>query len=153
MDQPVQSLTVKLLLADYAVATEGKITIVGGGWRNTLPMSAIMAIGGTVEIPWTETNRRHHLRIALVRQDGQAVRIATPIGEQAFELQGAFEAGRPPGVPPGTSFTMPLALSFVRPQLEVGTYVFDVFVGDARKASLPFDVLEQLNTPHPRPPG
>jgi hypothetical protein len=150
VDQPVQGLSVTLLLADYAVEALGKVTIVGAGWRHTLPQSAIMAIGGTVEIPWTETNRPHDLRIELVHQDGPQVRVATLIGEQPFQLGGRFEAGRPPGVPQGTSFTMPLALTFVRPQLDIGTYVFNVFIDNTPRASLSFSVVEQLPGQPPR---
>lgn len=149
MDQPVQGLSVTLLLADYAAEASGKVTIVGGGWRHTLPRSAIMAIAGIVEIPWTETNRPHDLRIELVHQDGPQVRVGTLMGEQPFQLGGRFEAGRPPGVPPGTSFSMPLALTFVRPQLDIGTYVFNVHIDDTLRASLPFSIVEQLQAQRP----
>jgi hypothetical protein len=150
--QPASSVRVTLMLADFASAEAGKVNVLGGGWRATpsgVPMQ--MSICGTIEIDWDATNEPHRLRIELVDGNGRRVRVATPLGEQDFEIGAEFEAGRPPGLPRGTSVTIPLAANFVRPPLPPGAYSFNVFIGDEQITHLSFNVLAIPGGPSPQP--
>ena len=96
-----------MLLADAAQVSEGKLYILGGGWTFTGPGPQPSAIAMHFEIPWNETNRRHHWRLDLVDSDDDPVTIN---GEPVV-LRGAMEAGRPPGTPPGTPIPVALAIN------------------------------------------
>lgn len=100
-----------MILCDHAQAAEGKLYINGGGLvMNTIgaPLSVALLIG----VPWPQANRRHHWKLSLVTADGQAVSVATPVGEQAVVVEADFEVGRPPGIPSGTELPLPMAINF-----------------------------------------
>lgn len=46
-----------------------------------------------------------------MNEDGQPVMTPGPVGEQPIKIDGEFEAGRPPGVPPGTPLDLSLTFS------------------------------------------
>jgi uncharacterized protein DUF6941 len=104
-------MKVTLLLADAAQAVQGKLYILGGAWSITGSGPITMALAINIEVPWTEANTPHQLRIALFDEDGQIVHIPTPTGEQPFEFHIPFEVGRPVGLRPGTPLTFALALN------------------------------------------
>jgi hypothetical protein len=54
-----------LLLADYAVVSDGKLTIVGGGWSQTGPEPAAFGIGLLIQVPWDQANTRHAFSVEL----------------------------------------------------------------------------------------
>src|SRR5687768_18389717 len=87
-----------MLLADYAVVSDGKLTIVGGGWSQTGPEPASFGIGLLIQVPWDQANTRHTFSVELLDADG------SPIGfeddeesDQVVAFGGEFEVGRPPG--------------------------------------------------------
>src|SRR4026207_2213705 len=91
-----------MLLADYAVVSDGKLTIVGGGWSQTGPEPASFGIGLLIQVPWDQANTRHSFSVELLDSDG------TPVGfesdedsDQVVAFGGEFEVGRPPGPTPG----------------------------------------------------
>jgi hypothetical protein len=96
-----------LMLADHAEVAEGKLFINGGGWTTTGPDPVPFAIVAIIEVPWDQTNRQHKLRFELIDTDGNPV-----LGDNQepvfLEIMG--EVGRPPGVKPGSSIPLPLAL-------------------------------------------
>lgn len=99
-----------LLLADHAEAANGKLTVMGAGWtdawRVRVPDAPIpithFGIGVSVLVPWTETNRPHHLVLRIEHEDG-----ATEIGAIETDL----EIGRPPGLPHGSDQRAVLAVN------------------------------------------
>lgn len=91
--RPVKAI---LLLADYAVVAEGKLTVVGVGWNLTGPDPVPSAIGLVLEVPWDKTNTHHTWALVLKDSDGNEV---TDPGGNAVRIDGGFEAGRPPGQP------------------------------------------------------
>jgi len=116
--------------------------MLGGGWTTTLaPVAAQMAIAGTVSVDWDATNERHRLKVQLVDGDGAPVPVQTPAGEQPWQIESAFECGRPPGFPRGMAIGVPLALNFIRPPLPPGPYAFVVEVNDQPAARLPFQAV------------
>jgi hypothetical protein len=68
---------VTILLADAAQAVNGKLYILGGGWSITGPEPTSMAIAIQIEVPWTDSNQRHTLRLALLNEDGRPVMVPT----------------------------------------------------------------------------
>jgi CDGSH-type Zn-finger protein len=66
-------MKVTMLLADAAQACEGKLNILGGGWSLTGPEPTPSAIAMLIEVPWSDTNRRHVWRLELVDSDGNEI--------------------------------------------------------------------------------
>jgi hypothetical protein len=110
-----------MLLADAAQEVGGKLYILGGGWSITGPTPTPMAIALKLEVPWDRTNEHHTLLLELVDEDGTPVLVADDQGEQVpLQVSGEFEAGRPPGIKPGTPIDSALAVNFGPLQLEGG---------------------------------
>lgn len=106
---PVRGMRVTMMLADFAAAPEGKLTVVGGGWNVTGPQPCPFAIALLFEVPWHMTNQQHQFKLELIDFDGHGV---VPIGgEDPVAIEGQFEVGRPPGVPVGTAFPSPVPLN------------------------------------------
>ena len=104
-----RGVKVTMLLADYAAAADGKLTVVGGGWNVTGPNPAPFAIAMLFEVPWHLTNSQQVFRLELIDPDGNGV---VPIGgEEPIVIEGQFEVGRPPGVRAGTSFPFPVPIN------------------------------------------
>ena len=64
-----------MLLADYAVVSDGKLTIVGGGWSQTGPEPASFGIGLLIQVPWDQANTRHSFSVELLDSDGVRGRV------------------------------------------------------------------------------
>ena len=102
-------MKVTLLLADYAVVSDGKLTVVGGGWSISGPAPQPFAIAIKIDVPWDQANIRHTLLLQLVDADGEPVIVPTDGGERPLTIEGQFETGRPAGVKPGTPLDFMLA--------------------------------------------
>jgi hypothetical protein len=108
----VIEMRVTMLLADYAAVYGGKLVIAGGGWSITGPMPTPFAIALKIEVPWDQANAKHKMRLELVDADSEPVLVPTDGGvEQQLAIDGEFEAGRPPGLKPGTPLDVTLALN------------------------------------------
>ena len=106
-------MKVTMLLADSAQAVEGKLYVLGGGWSVTGPMPSPMALAIKIEVPWSEANVKHRIRLELLDSDGQPVTATGPDGAQTgIEVGAEFEVGRPAGQKPGTPIDVPLAMNF-----------------------------------------
>ena len=116
-----------LMLADSAQAVGGKLYILGGGWSITNATNITMSIAVKIEVPWTETNISHKLKLVLLTEDGQPVMVA----DRSCEIQADFEVGRPPGLRPGTPIDVPLAINMSQLQLLPDShYVWRCFIDD-----------------------
>jgi hypothetical protein len=104
-------MKVTMLLADSAQVVEGKLYVLGGGWSITGPEPSPFAIALLFDVPWDQTNIRHHFRLELVDLDGHPVLVETPEGEQGLAIEGQFEIGRPPGLKRGAAIPTPLAFN------------------------------------------
>ena len=112
-----------MLLADYAVVSDGKLTIVGGGWSQTGPEPASFGIGLLIQVPWDQANTPHAFAVELVDSDGAEVVLETAEeDEQPVAFGGEFEVGRPPGLKPGTPLDFPVAVNSTPLPLEPGRY-------------------------------
>jgi hypothetical protein len=118
-------MKVNLILADSAQAVGGKLYLLGGGWTLTGPDPSPSAIAVLVEIPWDEANRVFNFKLSLFTGDDQAVIVPTPVGDRPVEIEGQFEAGRPPGLKPGTPLMIPLVVNLASlPLPPDGLYVW-----------------------------
>jgi hypothetical protein len=133
---------VTLLLADYAVVSDGKLTIVGGGWSQTGPEPASFGIALLIQVPWDQANTVHAFSVELLDADGAAVVVDGDEGEEAVAFGGEFEVGRPPGIKPGTPLDFPVAVNSTPLPLERGRYEWRLTIdGDSRADwTLPFTV-------------
>jgi hypothetical protein len=115
-------MKVTMLLADYANVSDGKLTVVGGGWSLIGPEPAPFGIAILVHVPWDQANQLHVLRLELLDADGEAVVIETDGGEEpvVFFDDVEFEVGRPAGLKPGTALEFPLAVNSGPLPLEPG---------------------------------
>lgn len=102
-----------MLLADYAVVSDGKLTIVGGGWSVTGPAPTASAIALKIEVPWDQANTQHTMRLELLDADGGPVPVPAdaPDEDQPVMIEGQFETGRPAGLKPGTPLDVMLAVN------------------------------------------
>jgi Family of unknown function (DUF6941) len=115
-------MKVTMLLADYATVSDGKLTVVGGGWSLIGPELAPFGIAILVHVPWDQANRRHVLRLELLDADGAPVFVETEEGDEpvVFFDDVEFEVGRPAGLKPGTALEFPLAVNSGPLPLEPG---------------------------------
>lgn len=124
-----------LLLADYAVVAEGKLTIVGGGWSQTGPEPVPFGIALLIQVPWDQANTPHSFTVELLDADGVPVSFAGEDGEeQAVAFGGDFEVGRPPGLKPGTPLDFPVAINFTPLPLEPGRYQWRLTIDGTSQA-------------------
>ena len=125
-------MKVRLLLARYAEVQGGTLLGVGIGWAEIGPDPSPFSIAALVEVPWDETNHRHRLEFIILDADGQPFRVSTPTGDQPFQVAVDFDVGRPPGVSPGRSFTMPVAINIAPlPLLPGREYVVRALINGA----------------------
>jgi len=120
-----------LLLADYAVVSDGKLTIVGGGWSQTGPEPASFGIALLIQVPWDQANTPHAFQVQLLDADGEPVVLeADEEEDQAVAFGGDFEVGRPPGLKPGTPLDFPVAMNSTPMPLEPGRYEWRLTIDD-----------------------
>lgn len=132
-----------LILADYAVVSDGKLTVVGGGWSQTGPDPSAFGIGLLIQVPWDQANTVHSFSVELLDADGNPVAFETEEGEQQpVAFGGEFEVGRPPGLKPGTPLDFPVAVNSTPLPLAPGRYEWRLTIdGQGREDwTLPFTV-------------
>jgi hypothetical protein len=99
-----------LLLANHAEAHNGLLYLMGAGFTDVnqvvLPGTPHppfhIGIGLTILVPWTETNRKHHLSVFIEAEDG---------GDPLLRVESDLEQGRPPGTTEGTDQRVVMAFS------------------------------------------
>jgi hypothetical protein len=122
-----------VLLADFAQTdSNGKVNALGMGWSVTRSPTPHMAVIVFVRVGWNETNRAHHMTLSLLTADGKhAVTVPGPVGDVPLQIQGEFEAGRPAGLPQGSTidhaFTINIAQAL---PLEPGRYEWRLVIND-----------------------
>ncbi len=100
-----------------------------------------MALAVKLSIPWSQANRPLPIKASLYDEDRHNV---IKLGEEQLpvELEGNIEAGRPPGLRPGTSLDAPFVLNFPGVALPAGGYEWVLEVDGEVRASAPFRVAE-----------
>ena len=116
---------ITLLLADAAQVADGKLFIIGGGWQFMSTPLSPHAVAGLISVPWSETNRKHRVTVALQGEDGQPIRVAVGQEEaKPLDFWTEFELGRPAGVKPGTALNIPFSFLVGPLPLPPGRYVW-----------------------------
>ena len=138
-----------MLLADYVVVSDGKLTIVGGGWSQTGPEPAPFGIGLLTQVPWDQANTRHVFTVQLLDADGAPVSFDeddVEVESDPVEFGGEFEVGRPPGLKPGTPLDFPVAVNSVPLPLEPGRYEWRLTIDEQSRQdwTLPFTVRAEV---------
>ena len=137
-------MRVTMLLADFAQVSDGKLTVVGGGWSLTGPEPVPFGIAILIRVPWDQANQRHVMRLELLDADGQPVEMETEEGQQqvVFFDDVPFEVGRPAGLKPGTPLDFPVAVNSAPLPLEPGRYEWRLTIDEQSRQdwTLPFTV-------------
>ena len=104
-----------VLLADSAQTDPAnKVHALGLGWSVTSTPTPPSALVVLLKVPWNATNRKHSFELRLIDADGQPVMLGRDptTGEPApLMVQGDFEVGRPPGIPPGMALDQAFAIN------------------------------------------
>jgi hypothetical protein len=116
-------MRVTMLLADAAQVAEGKLNILGGGWDVCGPGPTPMALAVKLEIPPSQTRRKHAWSVELVDENGQPVFLDTPEGEKSAvvifgEIQRLRDRKSPP---PDAPVNVRFAVNFTPLPLEAAT--------------------------------
>jgi hypothetical protein len=129
MGSPIEA---QMLLCDAAVAdAAGKLHMLGAGWSMTSSPTSPQAVAVLLKIPWDRANERLTMVLRLLDPDGRPVAVGTPEGGvQEVTMGGAIEAGRPPGVAPGSQLDAALAFNVPSLPLAPGRYQWRLDVAD-----------------------
>jgi hypothetical protein len=131
-----------LILADAVQAVNGKLYMLGGGWRTLhaakIPMTHPLGIALGLRVPWEQTNQLHRLQINLVDSDGASIIPA---------MQAQVEMGRPPGLRPGSDQTAAIALNAAVQFAKAGRYEVRAVVEDQTVKTVVFDVVPARSGP------
>ena len=98
-----------MLLADYAAVSDGKLTIVGGGWSQTGPEPASFGIGLLIQVPWDQANTRHSFSVELLDAGWscQSASRSDEDSDQVVAFGGEFEVGSSAGAEAGNAARLP----------------------------------------------
>ncbi len=118
-------MRVDIILADAAQSSDGKVSLLGGGWSICGPGPMPMAVVIFIEVPWDQTNEPFEFALELFDADGQAVMLPGAEGMELIRVEGQLEAGRPPGLLHGTPVVLPpQSIQFGPMPLDPGRYVW-----------------------------
>lgn len=134
-----------MVVADAAIAAEGKHYIHGGGWDSitgsSLPLiHPSIAIAFLIRVPWAETNMPFSLELDVLDADAASI-LPTPPGP----VGGPMTVGRPPNAIPANPLLVPMVftlngLAFAQP----GDYVFVIRVNGEERARFPIHIVVNL---------
>jgi Family of unknown function (DUF6941) len=113
-----------LLLADYAVVAQGKLTIVGGGWTLTGPNPQPFAIALKLDVPWHAALDPHVVRLELLDADGRPVLAPASDGEAPVRVEARLDPQQqemPEPIKAGTPIDVALAFNFPPLPLPAGS--------------------------------
>jgi hypothetical protein len=145
-------MEVTALLCSHAEAVSNLLFVSGGGIDQTViqpgrpaPWSVALALGMSIEVPWTATNQEHSVRVTLVDTDGHPVEVPTaPDARQEFGVNLKFNVGRPPQLTVGASQTVQLAINIpVLPFETLGEYEFVIAIDGTEEKRLHYRVVGQ----------
>jgi hypothetical protein len=120
-----------LLLCDYAQEVGGKLYVLGGGWSIYRGTPVSMALAVKIGVPWDGANVPHEFAARLVTEDGTDPVLPAADGTNRatrIEFQGRFEAGRPPGLAPGSELDAPFVVNVAGLPLQPGRYEWQVLI-------------------------
>lgn len=134
-------MKVTMLLCDHAQIANNKLFISGAGWDMCGTPTPPHAVAVLVSVPWDQTNVRFDYRLQLIHEDGRQVPRSSAPGAAPVEAAGSFEVGRPTGLRPGSSISVPLVINATPLALDPDTgYEWRLQIGGESQEgwSLPF---------------
>ncbi len=102
-----------MMLADHAQVADGKLFISGGGWTACGPGPSPCAVAVLFHVPWQETGDRVSFTLRLIDEDGHGVFQPGAQDDLPVQVNGHFEARRPPGMLPGAEINVPMTFNIV----------------------------------------
>ena len=124
-----------LILADSAQVVGNKLFLMGGGWDrlvlNKVPSQHSLSIALAINVPWNETNEKHAFEVEFVSEDGDTVQ----------KLSATFEAGRPPGIPPGQEQRVQMAVNAIMNFGKTGTLAVVARIDGEERRRVRFNVV------------
>ena len=102
-----------MMLADHAQVADGKLFISGGGWSACEPGATPCALAVILHVPWQETNEKVSFSLRLVDEDGRGIMQPGAQDGLPVQVNGHFEARRPPGMTPGAEINVPISFNIV----------------------------------------
>jgi hypothetical protein len=135
-----------LILADAAQVVAGKLYVIGGGWdtlavTQQFPVTRQIALAAAFTISWNETNQKHSVELEIATDDGSSV----------AKIEGQLEAGRPPGIPLGTSQRAQLAATLGLEFKTPGVYSIVSRISGQEDARTHFNVVDATPRQVPTP--
>lgn len=130
-----------ILLCDWAEVINGKLYAQGIGWdRLHHDKQTHTAVAVLLFVPYDLTNRKHHVTLELLTEDGGGYPEEAPISGGMD-----VEVGRPPGTKAGQEMIVPFALRVDGLKYERGGYRWELKVNDelVETASLTAQELPQ----------
>jgi hypothetical protein len=134
-----------MVLGDFARVAEGKLDILGAGWKLTGPGPATFGVGLIIETFPGEFGASHKLVLELVDEDGQLVQTPEE-DEPLLRLEGDVEVIPPPGHPPALPLVLPIGFNAANIPLPAGRRLeFRLWIDKETKESwtLPFWTREE----------
>ena len=129
-----------VILCDAAQVQGEKLFILGGGWSQIwakqFPAQHQMAVAAGILIPWLETNAKHQFHLQVRSEDGAVF----------SEARGEFEHGRPPGLAPGSTQRVMLAMSMSIRIEKPGEAVAELTLDGNVAKTVPFRIVQQRAT-------
>lgn len=133
------------MLCDFAQEVGGKLYILGGGFSRVYswgqPVNMFLAI--KLYLPWHMANQKLKFSLALVTEDDEPV---LALNGPPIRADGEIEAGRPPGLTPGSTLDTSMVLPMFGLGLKHGAYRWEMKVDGELVQAVAFEVL-------PPPPG
>ena len=127
-----------LILCDAAQVQGEKLSMLGGGWSQIwvkqFPAQHHMAVAAGILIPWLETNAKHQFKLQVRSEDGS----------NFGEVQGEFEQGRPPGLPPGSAQRVMLAINMNIRIERACEAVAELSLDGEISKTVPFRIVQQV---------
>ena len=118
--EELTKIKVTMFLADYALVSEGKLSILGGGWNITGPDPTSFGLAVLFEIPIVSAQASYSFRLELIDAEGVGVQLTENqeplIVEGGIQLQD-LEAARESG---SAFLNMPFAANFAALPLPPG---------------------------------
>jgi len=141
-------MEIDAFLADSAESVQGKLYAIGIGWNSILTggfpfAQSRIALGITVQVPYTETDGLHSLSVHLEDEDGRRKQLGLsgPNGAPIAEIRSSFSVGRPPGLPAGDAQMISFAMNFDQlPFEKPAMYNWVVSINDIAAKRLPMRV-------------
>ena len=136
------------ILADGAEVAGEKLFVLGGGWTliwtREMPATHRGSVSVGIRVGWQETNQRHSLGIEIRDADGNLVQEIA---------RGEFEAGRPPGIKPGSDQLVMLAANVDFKLETLGDFAVVIEVDGTEMKRLPYQVVRVNPAGQILPPG